>query len=65
MSKAVKKWVIEVQEFELSFLVEESTRETLTDLLTYKETPFLIKEEMLKKVVEEVKEINNALVFFF
>ena len=43
MSNAVKKWVIELQEFEFSFLVEESTRATLADLLTYKENPVLIK----------------------
>ena len=65
MSKAMKKWVIELQEFEFSFLVEESTRATLHDLLTYKETPFLIKEEMVKKVAKEVKEISNAHVLFF
>ena len=50
MSKALKKWVIELQEFEFSFLVEQSTRATLANLLTYKETPFVIKEEMVKKV---------------
>ena len=65
MSKAVKKWVIELQEFEFSFLVEESTRATLANLLTYKETPFFIKEEMVKKVAEEVKEISNAHILFF
>ena len=65
MSKAIKNWVIEIQEFKFSFLVEESTRATLADLLTYKETPFLIKEEMVKKVAKEVKEINHAYVLFF
>lgn len=65
MSKAVKKWVLELQEFEFSFLVEESTRATLADLLTYKENPRLIKEETIKKVVEDVKELNNAYVLFF
>ena len=43
MSKAVKKWAIELQEFEFSFLVEDSTRATLADLLTYKENPLLVK----------------------
>ena len=65
MSNAVKKWVIELQEFEFLFLVEESTRATLADLLTYKETPFVIKKEMVKKVAEEVKEISNVHVLFF
>ena len=45
MSKAVKKWVIELQEFEFSFLVKDSTRTTLEDLLTYKENPLLVKED--------------------
>ena len=45
MSKAVKKYVIELQEFEFSFLVEESTRATLADLLTYKENPLLVRED--------------------
>ena len=65
MSNAVKKWVIELQEFEFSFLVKESTRATLADLLTYKENPLLIKEEVVKKVAENVKEISDAHVLFF
>ena len=54
MSKAVKKYVIELQEFEFSFLVEESTRATLADLLTYKENPLLVREEIVKKVVDNI-----------
>ena len=65
MSNAVKKWVIEMQEFEFSFLVEESTRATLADLLTYKENPVLIREDMVKKVAEEVKEISHSHISFF
>ncbi|MCO5558740.1 hypothetical protein L7F22_012326 [Adiantum nelumboides] len=61
---AMKKWVIELQEFEFSFLVEESTRATLADLLTYKESPLLIKEEVIKKVEEDVKELTNAHILF-
>ena len=64
MSKAVKKWVIELQEFEFSFLVEDSTRATLADLLTYKENPLLVKEDSVRKV-ESVTEISNAHVLFF
>ena len=41
--------------------MEESTRATLS----YKGTPFFIKEEMVKKVAEEVKEISNSHVLFF
>ena len=65
MSNAVKKWVIELQEFEFSFLVEESTRATLADLLTYKENPVLIKEDKVKKAIEDVKEVSHAHVLFF
>ncbi|MCO5595840.1 hypothetical protein L7F22_049891 [Adiantum nelumboides] len=61
----MKKWVIELQEFEFSFLVEESFRATLADLLTYKESPLLIKKEVIKKVEEDVKELNNAHILFF
>ncbi|MCO5589076.1 hypothetical protein L7F22_043041 [Adiantum nelumboides] len=65
MSKAVQKWVIELQEFEFTFLVEESTRATLANLLTYKDSPVLVKEETVKKVVESVPEISNAHLLFF
>ena len=66
MSKAAKKWVlIELQEFEFSLLVEESMRATSANLLTYKETPFFIKEEMVKKVAKKLKDISNAHVLFF
>ena len=65
MSKVVQKWVIELQKFEFSFLVEESTRATLADLLTYKDSPILVKEEAVKKVVESEPEINDAHVLFF
>lgn len=44
MSKVVTRWVIELKEFQFTFLVEEITKATLGDLLTYKESPFLVKE---------------------
>ncbi|MCO5554272.1 hypothetical protein L7F22_007800 [Adiantum nelumboides] len=65
MSNVVKKWVIELQEFEFSFLVEDSTRANLADLLTYKENPLLVKEEVVRRVDEEVPQISNAHVLFF
>ena len=45
--------------------MEESKTATLADLLIYKENPFFIKEEMVKKVAKLVKEIINAHVLFF
>ena len=65
MSKAVKKYVIELQEFECSFLVEDNTKTTLADLLTYKENPLLVREDIVKKVAKIISKINNAHVFFF
>ena len=65
MSNAVKKWVIELHKFEFSFLVEESTRATLANLLTYKENVVLIKEDKVKIVAEDVKEVSHAHVLFF
>ena len=45
--------------------MEDSTRATLADLLTYKENPLLVKEEVVKRVVEEVPQISNAHVLYF
>ena len=45
-------------------MVEDSTRATLADLLTYKESPCLVKEESVQKVVK-VAELKNAHVLFF
>ena len=46
-------------------MVEESTRATLADLLTYKESPLLIKEEVVKKPQVDMAEIGNAHILFF
>ena len=56
---------MELQEFSFSFLVEESTRATLVDLLTYKEIPLPIKEEVVKKPQEDMAKIVNANLLFF
>ena len=65
MSKAVMRWVIELQEFPFTFLIEESTRATLADLLTYKKSPLLIKESEIKKPSEQMPGIDNAYLLFF
>ena len=65
MSKAVMRWVIELQEFQFTFLIEESTRATLADLLTYKESPLLIKESEIKKLPKQMPGIDNAYLLFF
>ncbi|MCO5586842.1 hypothetical protein L7F22_040787 [Adiantum nelumboides] len=58
------KWVIELQEFQFTFLVEESTRATLADLLTYKETPILVKKDVVQKKVETLAIFNASLLYF-
>ena len=46
--------------------MEESTRATLADLLENKESPpLLIKEEVVRGVIESVKEVDNAHVMYF
>ena len=45
--------------------MEESTRATLVELLSYKKSPLLIKEEVVKKVNEGEKEIDGVHVIFF
>ncbi|MCO5555554.1 hypothetical protein L7F22_009099 [Adiantum nelumboides] len=65
LSKRLMKFNVEFQEFQFSFLVEESTRSTLADLLTYKEAPLLVKEDTLKKQHMEAPDIDNAFLLFF
>ena len=59
------KWVVELQQFNFSFLVEESTRATLDDFLTHKERPLLIKKEVVMKPQVDMDEIGNAHLLFF
>ncbi|MCO5573990.1 hypothetical protein L7F22_027768 [Adiantum nelumboides] len=63
--RRLMKFIVELQEFQFFFLVEESTRSTLADLLTYKEAPLLVKEDTLKKQHMEAPDIDNAYLLFF
>ena len=45
--------------------MEESTRATLADLLTYKESPLLIKESKVAKPVEPSMNIPDSYLLFF
>ena len=65
LSKIVMKWVIELHEFSFSFLVEESTRAILANLLTYKKIPVLIKEAIIQKPKEDTKDMDKAFILFF
>ena len=46
-------------------MVEESTRATLADLLTCKESPLLIKESKVAKPVEQLMDILDSYLLFF
>ena len=65
VSKSVMQWVAKLQEFQFSFLVEESTRATLADLLTYKKSHMLIKETIMNKPTSNSLDVDNAFVFFY
>ncbi|MCO5593218.1 hypothetical protein L7F22_047225 [Adiantum nelumboides] len=65
LSKRLMKFIVELQEFQLSFLVEESTKSILANLLTYKEAPLLVKEDTLKKQHMKALDIDNAFLLFF
>ena len=45
--------------------MEERTRATLADLITYKESPFHIKESEIKKPPKVTPIIDNAYLLFF
>ena len=45
--------------------MEESTRATLANLLTYKKSPLLIKETIMKKPKSSSLDVDNAFVLFF
>lgn len=48
ISPRISKWVLELQEYQYSFIVEDSTRASLADVLTYK-----VREKKVTKVRED------------
>ena len=65
LSKGMMRWLVELQEYDFSFLVEDMCRATLADLLTYKEGPILVKEVDQKVEREEHNVIPRAHVLYF
>ena len=59
------RWLVELQEFDFSFLVEATSRATLADLLTYKDGPILVKEVEEKLTKEKQVTIPGASTLFF
>ena len=62
LSTRISKWVLELQEFEYSFAVEESTQASLADVLTYKHRE---KRITFKDKQEEEEEPLTPLVDAF
>ena len=66
LSMVVMKWVIEIREFSFTFLVEESTRATLADLLIYKQSLLLIKETTIAEAkMVESQDLEKSFTLFF
>ena len=65
LSPRISKWVAELQEFEYSFKVEETTRASLADVLTYRhrERKIIIKE--IPEDKEEPLPLSDAFTLFF
>ncbi|MCO5580547.1 hypothetical protein L7F22_034415 [Adiantum nelumboides] len=66
ISSKISKWVLELQEYEYTFIVEDSTRASLADVLTYK-----VKEEKItpkaqgKLDFSPQGELENAYTLLF
>ena len=67
LSPHVSKWILELQEFEYSFTVEESTRASLADILTFKRREKKITPGQSHREVEEDSfvQIEDAFTLFF
>ena len=68
LSTRISKWVLELQEYDYSFTVEESTRASLADVLTYRHRKKRITPgEKLKEVKEDPPPppIEDAFTLFF
>ena len=53
----ISKWVAELQEFEYSFIVEETTRAILADVLIY-------RHRGRKIVIRDIREENGRMFAF-
>ena len=56
-SARVKRWIVIIQEFEVCFLKEETTRSKMVDMLTYKEP---IPKKNSKEIDAQVKPNNEV-----
>ena len=67
LSARISKWVVELQEFEYSFTVEESTRASLADVLTYRhrEKKFILNKEHKETEVDMPTPLVDAFTLFF
>ena len=58
-SPRMKRWIMIIEEFEVIFIKEETTRSKMADLLTYKE---LVPTKNVKEIDAHVEQSNEAEV---
>ena len=68
ISARISKWIVQLQEFDYTVMVEESTRAALVDVLTHQFKENKVKKEMKKAPQSSppiVKDIENAFSLYF
>ena len=68
ISARISKWIVQLQEFDYTVMVEESTRAALADVLTHQFKEKKVKKEMKKAQQPTppiVKEIEEAFSLYF
>ena len=68
MSARISKWIVQLQEFDNTVMVEESTRAALADILTHQFREKKEKKESNKETPPAppvVKEIEEAFALYF
>lgn len=67
LSARISKWIVELQEFDYSFTVEESTRASLADVLTYRnrEKKTASNKDHKEIEVNMLAQLVDAFTLFF
>ncbi|MCO5605681.1 hypothetical protein L7F22_059865 [Adiantum nelumboides] len=66
ISSKISKWVLELQEYEYTFIVEDSTRASLADVLTYKvKEKKITPKAQVKLDLSPQGELENAYTLLF
>ncbi|MCO5606269.1 hypothetical protein L7F22_060456 [Adiantum nelumboides] len=65
ISSKISKWVLELQEYEYTFIVDDSTRASLPDVLTYKVKEKKIPKAQVKLDLSPQGELEDAYTLLF